>query len=109
MPIEKLGKMRQAFPGHGFQSGFRGFPDRGGGLCIEMTVSDVFNDKFFKKKSAQSNWHKSVSCFRYQEVQKRWISSSGSIQLLFSSMSVMCLVSRGCRYDILATQGPINC
>lgn len=50
MPIEKLGKMRQAFPGHGFQSGFRGFPDRGGGLCIEMTVSDDFNDKFFKKK-----------------------------------------------------------
>lgn len=46
MPIEKLGKMRQAFPGHGFQSGFRGFPDRGGGLCIEMTVSDDFNDKF---------------------------------------------------------------
>lgn len=51
MPIEKLGKMRQAFPGHGFQSGFRGFPDRGGGLCIEMTVSDDFNDKFLKKKA----------------------------------------------------------
>lgn len=39
MPSEKLGKMRQVLPGHKFQPGFRGFPDRGGGLCIEITVS----------------------------------------------------------------------